>query len=142
MGAIPTLDHTRRLLEAIPSIGIVFAGTLLTETGNFHAIVCGRQLVAYAGYAPKSCQSGDKDLPRHISKAGNARLRKGAYMAAVSATRTRSPFATLYRRLRAAGKPPKVALVAVARKILLVAYAVVSSGVPYNPDHVSLAPAR
>ena len=134
---IPAFGRTQDLLESIPSLGVVFAGTILTETRNFHAIMSGRQRVAYAGIAPTSCQSGSTELPRHISKAGNSRLRRAAYLAAVCATRTRSPFATFYQRLIAAGKPPKVALIALARKILLVAYGVVRSGTPYNVDHVS-----
>ena len=140
--ASPSLGRTQHLLEAIPGIGPVIAGTLLTETGNFHAILSGRQLVAYAGMAPTPRQSGSMDLPRHISKAGNPRLRRAAYLAAVSATRTSSPFATFYKRLVGNGKPRKVALVALARKILTVAYAIVRSGTPYNPDHLSHAPAR
>ena len=139
---ISSLGRTQHLLEAIPGIGPVIAGTLLTETGNFHAILSGRQLVAYAGMAPTPRQSGSMDLPRHISKAGNPRLRRAAYLAAVSATRTSSPFATFYKRLVGNGKPRKVALVALARKILTVAYAIVRSGTPYNPDHLSHAPAR
>jgi transposase len=142
VAASPTLGRTQGLLETIPSIGPVIAGTLLTETDNFDAIMCSKQLVTYSGMVPVPWQSGSMDLPRRISKAGNPRLRRAAYLAAVSATRTSSPFAMFYKRLRANGKPPKVAMLALARKILTVAYAIVRSGTPYIPEYVSPTPTR
>ncbi|MFN7108852.1 MAG: IS110 family transposase, partial [Brevundimonas sp.] len=53
-------------------------------------------------------------------------------MSAVTAARSNTVFATFYSRLRAAGKPPKVALVAVARKLLVTLNAIARNQTPFN----------
>jgi len=72
---------------------------------------------------------------------GNPRLRRIAYMAAVGATRSRSGLRAFYLGLKQRGKPSKVALVALARKLLCVGLAVVKSGRPYDPGYTRPAEA-
>ncbi|XAE59311.1 IS110 family transposase [Termitidicoccus mucosus] len=69
------------------------------------------------GVAPLPNQSGSADKPRHIA-GGRHRLRKILYMAALSAARHNPLLSALYRRLREKGKPVKVALSALMRKLI------------------------
>ena len=76
------------------------------------------QIGALAGLAPRNDDSGPRQGPRHI-QGGRSRVRRALYMAALSLIRSKSsPLAAFYRRLRANGKPAKVALIATARKLL------------------------
>lgn len=65
---------------------------------------------------------------------GRAAVRAALYMAAVSAVRCNPVIRALYVRLRAAGKPPKVALVACMRKLLTIANAMLRDGTPWSPN--------
>jgi len=76
-----------------------------------------KRLAKLAGLAPIAEQSGTKDGPRHIQK-GRGLVRRALYFAALSASRRNAILSAFYRRLREAGKPPKVALVAVMRRLL------------------------
>ncbi|THF68370.1 IS110 family transposase [Deinococcus sp. Arct2-2] len=69
-----------------------------------------------------------------ISKLGNPRLRRIVYSAAVAATRTKTKEKAFYQRLREQGKPGKVAVIALARKLLCVGFAVVKSGLSSDPE--------
>jgi transposase len=133
----PSWQQSLSALRTLPGFGFIVAGTLLTETDGLEAFLTAKQLIAYAGLAPAPYESGSSVKRRtHISKVGNQRLRRIAYLAAVSSIRTDSVFREFYTRLRKRGKPPKVALVAVARKLLTVAFAVVRSQTPFDPTYV------
>ena len=89
-----------------------------------------KKLAKLAGVAPICDQSGTKDGPRHIQK-GRGLVRRALYFAALSASRRNAILSVFYRRLRDAGKPPKVALVAVMRKLLCLLRRIAQ-----NPDFV------
>lgn len=76
------------------------------------------QAAALAGVAPYDRQSGSWDGARHIA-GGRTAARCALYMAALSAARCQGKLKEFYLRLRAAGKKPKVALVAVMRKLVI-----------------------
>lgn len=88
-----------------------------------------RQAAALAGVAPYDRQSGGRDGQRHIA-GGRSGVRRALYMAALSAVRCRGPLKDFYQRLRAAGKPPKLALVAVMRKLVLLMNRVLKQPLP------------
>jgi transposase len=90
----------------------VFA--LMPELGK----VSDRQASALAGLAPYADDSGTSHGARHI-RGGREHVRKALYMAALSAWRTNPILKTFYARLRASGKPHKVAHVAVMRKLIV-----------------------
>ena len=99
-----------------------------------------KQLAQYAGLAPAHRQSGASIRGKSlITHAGNRRLRKILYMAAVTAKTYNPHLRVFYARLLADGKPKKLALIAVARKLLLLAQAVLLSGVPYDPEYGMIA---
>lgn len=136
---ITTDEHWRHLmdlLQSIPSIGFVTAGTLLTETHALVAFHSSRQLTAFAGIAPAPYTSGKSVYKRpRISKIGNPRIRKAFYMAAVSSIRFNPTMKIFFDRLVANGKSKKAALVAVARKLLVLCFAVCKSNKPFQLNY-------
>jgi transposase len=113
------LGRRYSILASIKGIGPVVAATLaacLSELGLFSA----GKIASLAGVAPFDDDSGDRRGLRRI-KGGRAPLRQALYMAAVSAARCNPDLKAFYERLRAAGKPAKLALTAVMRKLVILA---------------------
>lgn len=126
----------RALLESIAGIGPRTSTVLLTTVGDLSQFDNHNQLAAFVGLNPKPVESGTSLRPRaHISKQGHARMRTAFYMAALTARTYNPACRALYERLLAKGKPKRVALIAVANKLLKQAFAIVKSGVPYNPNY-------
>ncbi|THF84334.1 IS110 family transposase [Deinococcus sp. KSM4-11] len=123
------------LLSTVPGIGLLTASVLLTETMTLGQMEHADQWAAYAGLSPMPHQSGHFVGKTRISKIGNARLRRTFYLSALTASRMTTPFGDFYRRLTASGKPKKVALIALARKIIRVCFAVLKSGQAYDPGY-------
>jgi transposase len=106
------------LLRSVPGIGPTTARTLLAELPELGRLDR-RAIAALVGVAPFNCDSGQQRGQRHIW-GGRASVRAVLYMAAVSAARYNPLLRIFYRRLRDAGKPAKVALVATMRKLLTI----------------------
>ena len=124
------LAQNARKLRSIPGIGPVAATTLLAlvpELGSLSP----KKIAALAGLAPFNVDSGQFRGIRRI-KGGRKRVRDALYMAAVAAARSHARFKAIYQRLRAAGKAAKVALIAVARKLLVTANAVLRDNVAFQ----------
>jgi len=128
------LSQQLKLLLSVPGFAFVAAATIVAETVGFAHLETGREISAAAGMAPSPHQSGSKRGQGRISKTGNARLRRIAYLSALGASKSHSRMRTYYRHLRDTGKPAKVALVALGRKLLITGLAVVKSGRPYQDD--------
>lgn len=123
-----------QLLQSIKGVGTITAAWLLVATHNFTDCHSPEQLTAYAGLVPYKRESGSSVRRREqIGHAGHARLRRALYMATLSATRHNPAIKTFYDRLRAKGKPMKVARCAAARKLIHIAWAVMSNQTPYDP---------
>ena len=121
------------LLSTIPGIGLVTSAWLLVSTLNFSLCATPEQAAAYAGLVPLQRESGTSVRGRaQLGHGGNGRLRTAVYLASLSATRYNPSIKVFYERLRAAGKPMKVARCAAARKLLHVAWAVVTKGQPFD----------
>jgi transposase len=124
-------------LQSITGVGWVTAAWTLVSTLNFSTCDTVEALTAYAGLAPMPRQSGTSVWHRPaIGHTGNARLRTAFYMATLSAVQHNPVIKTCYTRLRAAGKPEKVARCAAARKLLHLAWAVVKKDQPFDPYYV------
>jgi|HubBroStandDraft_4_1064222.scaffolds.fasta_scaffold95366_1 transposase len=120
------------LLRSVPGIGPVVASVLITDlpelgTLNRH------QVASLAGLAPHPQRSGTSQRGDHI-RGGRACVRTALYMAAVSAVRCNPVYKTFYTRLIDEGKPSKLALIAVARKLIVLANAITRMGKPWNPN--------
>lgn len=119
-----------RLLMSVPGIGVVTAAVLMALMPEL-GVRPPKKLAALVGLAPFNRDSGKVRGQRSI-QGGRARIRKALYMAAISATHSRGRLGEKYKALIAAGKKPKVALIALARKILTIANAVVRDSKLYQ----------
>jgi transposase len=127
-------DAAKRLnvLLSIPGIGPMTALTLLALFRKYPG-VNRQQLVALGGLDPIQIQSGTSVHGKsRISKRGNREARKCLFEATLSAARFNPGIRAIYRRLKAEGKPDKVARIAAARKLLLLAHAIYESGDPFR----------
>jgi transposase len=118
-----------RLMRSLPGVGPVACMQLIAkmpELGHVGA----KQIAALAGLAPFNVDSGACRGKRKIA-GGRKRVRDALYMAALNAVRRADPFKAFYARLRRAGKPAKLALIAVARKLLTVLNAMMRDRKPY-----------
>jgi len=125
------LAQDARRLRSISGIGPVASTSLLAlvpELGSLSP----KKIAALAGLAPFNADSGQFRGQRRI-KGGRKRVRDALYMAAVAASRYNPRLKPLYNRLRAAGKPAKVALIAVARKLLVIANAIIRDQTEFKP---------
>jgi transposase len=119
-----------RLLQTIPGIGPAISMTLMADLPELGRL--DRKAVAsLAGLAPHPNQSGLRTGAAHIG-GGRPCVRAALYMAAVSAVRTDKGFKREYQALRQAGKPAKVALVAIARRIVVAANGMLKTGQPWE----------
>jgi transposase len=119
-----TLQTNFDLLRSIPGIGEVTAALLLAELPNI-AEFTPKGLAAFAGLSPAENSSGARQRSTGISRIGNAAIRSALYLCALSARRHNPRLKDFVGRMQAAGKPNKVILVAVARKLLVMAHAVI-----------------
>lgn len=92
----------------------------------------GKAIAALAGLAPMNRDSGRLRGQRTIA-GGRPEVRRALYMAAVSTIRSRSRFADLFAGLTARGKPAKLALIAIARKLIVTANAIIANRQPFTP---------
>jgi len=123
IAADEALKETCRIVRSLPGVGPVTATTLVAlvpELGRRSP----KTIAALVGLAPLNQDSGLRRGRRSI-RGGRRRVREALYMAAVSACRSGSRFALAYRALLAAGKAPKLALIAIARRLLVTANAMV-----------------
>jgi transposase len=112
----PERRQAGELLRSVPSVGPVVARTLLVDLPELGAMGR-REIASLVVVAPFARDSGQKRGQRRI-RGGRASVRSALYLAALTGARFNPVLRALYRRLRAAGKPPKLALVALARKLL------------------------
>lgn len=119
------------LLRSIKGVGRTLSRTLLAALPELGTLTRQR-IAALAGLAPLNRDSGTRRGTRSIG-GGRAEVRSLLYMAALSAARYNPALRAFSERLRGAGKVAKVRLVAVARKLLTIANAVLRDGRPWDP---------
>jgi transposase len=136
----PTLKRHSELLDSIPGIAETTAALLLSEITDITQYRSARQVAAYAGLVPRERQSGSSVRGRtRLSKIGNARLRKALYFPALTALRCSPFFQQWAEGLRARGKSKMSVICAVMRKLLHVAYGVLKTGQPFDPEWSKIA---
>lgn len=121
--ADPALARRLAILLSVTAIGAVTAMTLLAdmpELGDLND----KQAASLMGVAPVARDSGVFRGKRHI-RGGRAQVRKAVYMAALVATRFNADMKRKYQTLIENGKPPKVALTAVMRKLIILVNALI-----------------
>ena len=126
------------LLQSIPGIGPGTTAWLLVATLNFGLCATPEAAVSYVGLNPLAHESGTSVRGRPaLRRGGHGRLRTALYVATLSAAQHNPIIKSFDDRLRAAYPPPKVARCAAARKLLHLAWAVVTKRQQFNPLHRS-----
>lgn len=119
------------LLRGIPGVGAVTSLTMLAkcpELGQLNR----REIAALTGVAPLAKDSG-KYRGKRFVWGGRADVRAVLYMATVSAIRFNSAIKAFAERLKQAGKPTKIVIVACMRKLLTIMNAIIKNNVPWHP---------
>ncbi|MBA3495741.1 MAG: transposase [Gemmatimonadales bacterium] len=120
------------LLQSVPGVGRVVSLTLLAELPELGRR-SSKEIAALVGVAPLNRDSGTLRGQRLVY-GGRAPVRAALYMAALVASKRNPVIRTFYQRLRAAGKPAKVALTACMRKLLVILNAMARSGTPWHSE--------
>jgi len=128
--ATPEDRRKGELLRSIPGFGPVISATLMADLPELGALD-NKAIASLAGVAPHIQQSGAQAGRAHI-QGGRPCVRAALYMAALSAVRHDAGFKADYKAMRAAGKPAKVALIAIARKLIVAANAILKHGEPWK----------
>ena len=115
------LARRRDILVTIPGVSAITAAAMLAEAPELGTLDA-KAAASLAGLAPMTRQSGNWN-GRATIRGGRARLRHALFMPALAAARFNHDLMTVYNRLINAGKPPKVALTALMRKLIILANA-------------------
>jgi transposase len=126
----PAWRETEDLITSVPGVAKRTARTLIAELPELGHL-SRRQIASLVGVAPINRDSGKMRGKRAI-KGGRAQVRSALYMAALTAARCNPVLKIAYQRLRNAGKPAKLALIAVARRLLVILNAVVRDRTPWR----------
>jgi transposase len=130
----PGLKSRAGLLESIPGVGAATAAWLLTLLSGHYGFDNAKQAVAHAGLAPAIRQSGKWVGKAGISKTGDPLARKALYMPMMSAWQHNPAIRAFCERLKANGKNGKAILCAAMRKLIHIAFAILKSGRPFDPN--------
>jgi transposase len=127
-------DWRALLLQTIPGVGRLLGLTIANEIGDVARFASARRLVGYSGLTPGVKQSGQSSRTGPLSKAGSKTLRWAAVEAAQSAWRESNPWHALYLETKRRYKKSNPAKSAVARKVLIAAWHVLSREEPFKPS--------
>jgi transposase len=128
--------ETAENLLTIPGVGMGTISLLLTLTGGLESFNTSKELAAYVGICPGTHESGTSVRRRGaICRIGNGALRAKLYMCALSASKKNRACRNLYERLCANGKNRKLAMVAVAHKLLKQIFAIAKNGAIYEENY-------
>ncbi|HEV2121790.1 MAG TPA: transposase [Chloroflexota bacterium] len=135
INAHPSLKGRRDLLVSIPGVGETTAATLLAELPDVTQFSNARAVAAFAGLVPRIRQSGSsvRSRPR-LSKTGSPRLRGALYWPAITALRFNPLLKAMKERLTQRGKSKMAIIGAAMRKLLCLAYGILKSGKPFDPN--------
>jgi transposase len=125
------LEQRFQILASIPGVGEITANVLVIEMSELGELDQG-QAASLAGLAPIASDSGKSHGKRSI-RGGRSRVRRALYMAALSAVRFHPDCKAKYDAMIKAGKPAKVALVAIMRKLLILANALLRDKRQWTP---------
>jgi transposase len=134
-------DKGAKGLQSVPEFGHKTVAVLRAELGDVQRFQRADQVVAYAGLDLEVKESGKWKGQAKLSKRGSGRLRRILYLAAVRCIRLKdSAFGAYYHRLVARGMKGREAMMAVMRKMLIVAYRLLRTGQMYDPTKVGAVP--
>ena len=133
----PDLKQRTALLQSIPGLGDRTIPQLLAYVGRPERFKSVKALIAYAALTPLIRQSGTSlDKRKGTHPLGHQELKRALYFPAMVAGRYNPVVAAFWAKLKAQNKPGKVIVVACMHKLLAIAYGVLRSGKPFDPNHV------
>jgi transposase len=128
-------------LQSIPGIGKSTAMFMIVLSEGFKKFESAKQFTCYIGLSPVEKRSGSSVRGRSgISKQGNGKLRNLLFLCSFNACKSNSACKALYDRIVAKGKSKKLALIAVANKLLKQSFAIANSGLVYDAEYGSTRP--
>jgi transposase len=128
-------------ISSIPGVGQKTAMALVVATNAFRDFENSNQLSSYFGLCPTMRFSGSSIRGKsRISKAGDKDVRNLLFMCSFTAYKHNKACAELFQRIINKGKSPKLALIAVANKLLKQILAIAKSGIPFDQNHRSINP--
>ena len=133
LAADPKQLRQRAILQSLPGFGVSVSTTLITDMPELGTLDR-RAAASLSGLAPHPSQSGSGPARNEIA-GGRPCVRTALYMASLSAIRCDPRFKAEYQAMREAGKPAKVAIIAIARKLIVLANALLKNDVLYDPEH-------
>ena len=142
LNALGKEDPKIRLLRTIPGVGARLSEALVAVIDDPRRFRDGKQVSSYLGMVPRLYESGQMSRNGHITRAGNAMLRGLLVEVSWLALRWNPYLAEMYKRIRGGSKSrSKVAIVAVARHLLVMAWAMLRKNQPWRAPKVSTAAA-
>lgn len=135
LAADTAAKRRRVILLSVPGFGPAVSSTLITDLPELGTLDR-RAIASLAGLAPHPTQSGTS-IGRNQIGGGRPCVRTALYMAGLVASRCNPRFRAEYRAMRADGKPAKVAIIAVARKLLVLANSLAKKDSLYDPNHAN-----
>ena len=136
----PDLKRQSELLDSIPGVGQTTAALFLAEIVDIRQYKSARQVAAFAGLVPRERRSGTSVRGKvRLSKIGNARLKKALYFPAITALRCSEFFKQWASGMRERGKCKMSVIGAAMRKLIHLAYGVLKTGKPFDPNWAKTA---
>lgn len=130
LAACPAFARRAGLMRSVNGVGPATAATLLAYMPELGTLSKG-EAARLAGLAPINRDSGKLSAPRHV-EAGRGAVRRTLYMAALVAMQCNKVLRTFAEQLKASGKPFKVVITAVMRKLIVILNAIIRSGEPWR----------
>lgn len=134
----PDLRRDAELIESIPGLGRGTAAKVLGRVGDLRRFGSAKQLAAYIGVTPRQRQSGSSVRGRTmISRIGCREMRAALYMPALTAIRRNPLLSDFANRLQSSGMAKMAVITAVMRKLVHQMYGVITTGKPFDPNHLN-----
>lgn len=118
----------------IKGVGVLSAASIIAEFGDINKFKSPAQMLSFAGLEPGYYQSGTSEYEGHMVKRGSPYLRCAILNVCLPLTQHNPIFAEYYHKKRDEGKPHRVALSHVAKKLIRVIYTLETKNIPYNQD--------
>lgn len=129
---IPLVQELNPRILTIPGIGPITAATIVAEYGDFSRFSSASQMLSFAGLEPGYYQSGTMEFRGKMVKRGSSQLRYVLMNCVIPLIRFNPVFASYYHKKRTEGKPHRVALSHVAKKLVRVIYTLEHKGIDFD----------
>lgn len=127
-------NELNRLTTTIPGVGVLSAAVILSEYGDISKFKSPAQMLSFAGLEPGYYQSGQSEHTGHMVKRGSSHLRCAIMNCCLPLIQFNMVFAEFYAKKRSEGKPHRVALSHVAKKLIRVIYTLETTNQPFDAD--------